>query len=532
MIAPAKPAFPLPPAVAVGRDLALAVWTRRLAAGLFFCGSVAAVLVGIMVCPRTYRSEAKLFVRLGRESVTLDPTATTGQTISVHESRENEINSVLDTLQSRVIYATVVDRIGPEAILKGGTPLDAAKAPTVAAEEAERPDRPKGGLLTNLGLSDPMSSREMAIAALSKAVSVTATKKSNVIAISGKASSPELAQRIVSEVVAAFRAKHTEVNRTAKSYDFFVEQTAELKRQYEAAAEEVTKAKNALAVGTIDARRTAIQNQIALLETNLLETGKQAAAAEASIASKRQAMDRLPETVLSQQVTGSPNSAADQARKQVADLRLQQQTLQVRYKPTHPLVMAAAARIERAEELLESMSRRNLQETNVPNPARQQLELQLLSEEARAAELQAQTETLKRQLDETRRSLEELNAHEGRLTVLENRRDVLAASYKAYAEKLEQARLDRELGREHITNVNVMQEATYVARPVVPDKRLIFLAGLVFAATGAVGLAIGLEYWPLVRDALRRPVPVSPSANPSFSPSPAFDVRRPALQEV
>jgi uncharacterized protein involved in exopolysaccharide biosynthesis len=532
MIAPAKPAFPLPPAVAVGRDLALAVWTRRFAAGLFFCGSVAAVLVGIMFCPRTYRSEAKLFVRLGRESVTLDPTATTGQTISVHESRENEINSVLDTLQSRVIYATVVDRIGPEAILKGSPPLDADRASAVSDEENERPDRPTGGLMTKLGLSDPMSSREKAIAALSKAVGVTAAKKSNVIAISGKASSPELAQRIVREVVAAFRAKHAEVNRTARSYDFFVAQTAELKRQYESAAEEVTTAKNALSVGTIDARRTAIQNQIALLETSLLEAGKQVAAVEASLASKRQAMGRLPETVLSQQVAGSPNSAADQGRKQLADLRLQEQTLRMRYKPTHPLVAAAAVRIERAEELLDAMGRRNLQETSVPNPARQQLELQLLSEEARAAELQAQSETLKEQLDETRQSLEKLNAHEGRLTVLENRRDVLAASYKAYAEKLEQARLDRELGREHITNVNVLQEATYVARPVVPDKRLIFLAGLVFAATGAVGLAIGLEYWPLARDALRRPVPAHPSANPSPLPSPVFDARRPALQEV
>src|SRR5580692_11198869 len=33
--------------------------------------------------PTYYGSEAKLFVRLGRESIGLDPTATTGQTISV-----------------------------------------------------------------------------------------------------------------------------------------------------------------------------------------------------------------------------------------------------------------------------------------------------------------------------------------------------------------------------------------------------------------------------------------------------------------
>src|SRR5688500_7839770 len=54
-----------------------------------FAGILLLVALAVQLAPKTYRSEAKLFVRVGRESVTLDPTATTGQMISVYESREN-----------------------------------------------------------------------------------------------------------------------------------------------------------------------------------------------------------------------------------------------------------------------------------------------------------------------------------------------------------------------------------------------------------------------------------------------------------
>ncbi len=45
-----------------------------------------AVGLGVLVmlyCPRSYRSEAKLFLRIGRETVGIDPSATTGQTVSL-----------------------------------------------------------------------------------------------------------------------------------------------------------------------------------------------------------------------------------------------------------------------------------------------------------------------------------------------------------------------------------------------------------------------------------------------------------------
>ncbi len=98
---------------------------------LFVPVAVGALSVAVILFfPRTYRSEAKLFLQVGRESVGLDPTATTGQTISLMQSnRENEVKSAMDVLLSRSIIASTVDEIGPEVVLAGGAE-GAGSAPT------------------------------------------------------------------------------------------------------------------------------------------------------------------------------------------------------------------------------------------------------------------------------------------------------------------------------------------------------------------------------------------------------------------
>lgn len=117
-----------------------AVYSNRGKAGTTFIATLAITVALITLVPRKYGSEAVLFVRLGRETVSLDPTATTGSTISVYESRENEINSVRDMLQSRAILERTVDKLGAEVVL--GEALIA----TPSAEQTVRESTPEDSL--------------------------------------------------------------------------------------------------------------------------------------------------------------------------------------------------------------------------------------------------------------------------------------------------------------------------------------------------------------------------------------------------
>src|SRR5262245_57577294 len=89
---------------------------KMLVVFLLVLGTAAAIT---WLSPRSYRSQAKLFLRLGRDNVTLDPTATLGQTpvVAIPPNREGEVNSVIDLLKSRALLERVVAKVGPGAIL-------------------------------------------------------------------------------------------------------------------------------------------------------------------------------------------------------------------------------------------------------------------------------------------------------------------------------------------------------------------------------------------------------------------------------
>ena len=80
---------------------------------LFVVTVMTAVGLYTLFGPRGYRSEAKLFLRLGRENSTLDATASFGESpvVAVPQSRETEINSIIEILKSRNLIAQVVDSL-------------------------------------------------------------------------------------------------------------------------------------------------------------------------------------------------------------------------------------------------------------------------------------------------------------------------------------------------------------------------------------------------------------------------------------
>ena len=96
----------------------LRVFFRFKRRGLAVFGiTLLAALVGLCVCPRKYGSEAKLLVRLGRENLAVDPTAATSSLVSLSNTREAEINSVILALGSRSNIEKVLDKVTDAAAI-------------------------------------------------------------------------------------------------------------------------------------------------------------------------------------------------------------------------------------------------------------------------------------------------------------------------------------------------------------------------------------------------------------------------------
>jgi uncharacterized protein involved in exopolysaccharide biosynthesis len=440
-------------------------------------GVVAALaLVGTLFMPRSYYSEARLFVRFGRENV-VDPTAAGGQMVSIYESRESEINSLIEILKSRSILDRVVDQLGPQYILSGrGEPVTAA-----SPEPLARPTLPE----------PPSGAHQQAIQALEQTVSVWAPRKSNIISVACKARSPEQAQRIVSAIVSAYLDEHVRVHRTAGSYQFFEDQTQVSLATWQKAGEQLRQAKNRLGIVTIDGKRKELQDQISNIASRLLGNQAELKTAEAKIASLEQLIEKLPEKVVTQSVAGA-NGAYDTMRQTLYSMEVHEQDLASKMQDTHPQLIAVRQQMKDLRAILAKQP--SAQATEALNPSRQALALDLLNQQSQADALRGEGKSLAALEQQLHSELEQLNGQAVTIEHLEQQVALAEANHRQYAEKLELSRINRSLDEERISSLSLVQPASYVARAGGPRRLVVLGSGLMLAGLSAVGVAL-LAAW-------------------------------------
>ena len=231
-----------------------APWKHKFKALLVFLIPVAIAVAAIAYLPKGYRSDAMIFVRLGRESVSLDPTANTGSTIPVLESREAEVNSVRDMLYSGGLIEKVVDRIGPEVVL-GDEPL--------ALIPDEFPDPPETDFKD--------SPRQKAIKYLSEKLYIINSRKSTVLIANCEAASPELAQEILRVFLEAYKKMHSVAHQTPKSNQFFANQADLLQEQWQTKMDKLRAAREAAGVVSVQGSKENLKDQNNETQTRLMK---------------------------------------------------------------------------------------------------------------------------------------------------------------------------------------------------------------------------------------------------------------------
>jgi uncharacterized protein involved in exopolysaccharide biosynthesis len=482
-----RPTTPVlePELIAWVADRARAVLRYRGRALTFFCATMALVTVALLVWPRTYLSQAKLFVRLGRESVAIDPTVTTGATISVSDTREHEINSVMEMIGNRAVLEDVVRVLGP-AVVTGTAPV-----PPAATVDEQLADAFHEQSASPLAAAAPAPQIERAVKTLETIITSDLAKKSSVIHLSCKAQSPELAQTILKVFLAAFQLQYSQAHRADQSFPFFVEQAELLQRELERATSELVAAKNEVGVVSLDDRRLAVEEDFSRTRRELQDSRVALDAARATLKDLDEKQRELPRWQIAEEINGQPDDAIGATRRALYDLQVRERDLLTRYTPRHPLVLAVRQQISQAERLLAGASPDPLAETKrTPDPAWQQVHLQRLSTESEVEALSAKAAQLESQLGSLQAERSQLNREEGRVRRLQQQVDVLQTSYAAYLDRREQSRIAQALGRERISNVNVIQPASYVSQPVAPKRSLIFVLAAFVAAVGGVGVAL------------------------------------------
>lgn len=470
-------------------EIAAAFWRYRWRVASFVVLVAMATVAAVVFVPREYASESKLFVRVGRESVGLDPTATTGQTMPIQTNREVEVQSVLQLLQSQSLLELVVDQIGAEELLIDPDPNFVS---ATLSNLSGLKDQAKTALLVESNLSPEQIMHEEALELLKDNVGMSVAEDSTVITVSARARSPQLAQKITSALVDAYLREHARIHRTAGSEAFFVEQTDRIGTELDETLAELRDAKNQHAFVTIEGQLELIEAQKADIEQEQLRTARQLAESQSTYDNLTNALGDHDALVLAEREE-RPSEAADTMRHKLFDLEMKEQEFQSKYTKNHPLMQAINAQVDEARKIHEGVQEFREEPIYAINPTRQKLELDLVTAKSRVVSLQALEESLEDQHAEMLAKLQAVNEQSVRIAELEREAKRLNESYDAYAVNLEQARIDSALQRQHITNVNIAQNATLSHRPVSPQGIVLLALGAVVAVGGSFGIVLGSE---------------------------------------
>src|SRR5262245_44302803 len=183
-----------------------------------FLGVFFAVVAITYMMPAEYESEVKILVK--RERV--DPVVSTensAQSVIQPDLTEEDLNSEVEILRSQ----DLLERVAVQSGLKGTAPVSGFDSFIPGWLRADQP-----------ALGQDLRTVQ-ATRLLEQKLKIDPMKKTRLIKISYRSTSPRLAATVLQTLVREYTEKHLDVHRVPGALDFFQTQTEQYKKQLEAA---------------------------------------------------------------------------------------------------------------------------------------------------------------------------------------------------------------------------------------------------------------------------------------------------------
>jgi uncharacterized protein involved in exopolysaccharide biosynthesis len=444
------------------RDLLSVAFRRKKVLLTCFCGLVLGVVLGTILVPREYESEAKILLAHERA----DPLVTPGAAsqFAAHDSAVSgeELNSEVELIRSEDLLEKVV------MVCKLAAP----------AKDKHTQQR-------NLAA---------AVTRLRSQLKVEVIRKSNILSITYYSSSPELSTRVVNTVVTSYLDKHVAIHNLSSELRFFDQQVAGYKGELEKATQALTTFSQSSggAVSPATQRDAVLQRQNEFNAT-LQQTRSTIAETEERIRTlNKEAADTSPRITTQLRSADNPQLLQD-LKATLLRLQLKRTELLSKYQATYPSVLELDQEIGNTEAALSSAESSPLHDqTTDLNPTHQWIDSELTKAQAELRALEARASNLvgivERYDHQAHYMDEQQLKYEGLVRDAKSAED----NYLLYVRKREETRITNALDQLRILNVTVIEPPTH---PYLPRHSSAFylVTGLLLAIFATVGLLLGLE---------------------------------------
>lgn len=473
-------------------DLVAAVFRYKLRFTIVTLVMLAISIAGIFLFPKRYDSEAKLMVKLSRDYAALDPT-TIGQTISIQESRESEINSIVDLLSSRGLSEKIVDEVGVDEVLKkySWVELQLENASKRVADLVE-------SLSTSSSDSEELSAeeiaklkrREAAIKLVNSNLRISSGKRSTNISIEYRATSPQLAQQIVREAITSYRSMQAAAHKSDTTLQFFDKQLNNHHQELTRIENELRQEKSSNKIVTMAGKQDSLQAEITSVEQMQLNATADLDAARAKVGKLNSSLDSMPAELLSEKSAGNPMQSTDFMRDRFYQLEIKEKELSSKFVSTHPELRRIREQLEEARKIMSEQPKEREERKTSVNPVRIEIQNELVTAESEVRSLEARVESLAGLHDKLVTQLQEVNHLELVAEDLQRKIEVGRENYRIYSRKLEESRINSELDRESLSNLSEFAAPSLEFKPASPRRSL--LAGVAALFSMCCGFATAL----------------------------------------
>jgi len=454
-------------------DIIMAVFKSPIKFIFWFLVFFSLVVLAFVVVPREYGSDGKLFVQVGRSSVGAGPTTSAG-TISLQDSRETEVKSVVDLLGSRELASKVVDIVGVERILKPNS--------AIGRYLEDLPELELGSTTIEDGESelseeelDELNRRNEAIKVLMSDINLGHEKNTTVVSLGIKAQTPFLAQDIVQAYLDEYQKVHVDIN-TPQSGGFFSQQLELHKTALVNAETKIENFRSSLDVLDVKSARELLQKEIDQLKLDALTTAVKLSESKEKSFKIQNSYAQVPEFVVSVDTITS-SLARDNAREALYKMEIQESELASKYNGNNPKLVAIRNAISKSKKQLKKIPKTFKEAERTMNPAHKEILVLLTEATAQADGYQKRLQATETLIGMKVSEIDRLNKLALQESALMREVDIHRKTMLTMADKSAESAVIDALDSERISNVAVAQAAS-----LVPKK--IFPSGLMFGVLG------------------------------------------------
>ena len=453
-------------------EMAFILFRHKWKIIIFTLAGVAAAACVWVMTPTVYRSEARLLVRYVADTTVDDPAAGGSKIVSPDSRGANIMNSEIAILTSMELLGEVVDAIGPEE------------------------------LLASDGIG---ASRENALLALSQGLQTEVPKNSSVIRVYCDSARPNIARDALARLIRLYLEKHIDIHRSGLAYDFLSQQTDQVGARLAETEAELRAAKAEVGVADIEQSKSLVEARIAVLVSQVQDAETELAG---SVARFEAMIKALPHASGASGNVNAVSAAMNSEEKtkqaylfdRIARLREREAILLLTYTEDSLPVRSIRREMARTEgewkTLRSDVGVALLPTSHGPTNSAMPVALlddELLDEQANIAALQAKLDVVQRYLDEAEKEASRIEQSEGRIRHLERKKEIEEVNYLYFSKSLEQSRVDDALDAGKISNISVVQSASYPLHGMRPDLLRNIGIALAIGLFAGLGLAFVTE---------------------------------------